>query len=789
MTLSISSLKLRWNHFHGFLLAAFALFFSFTTYAATVSDDFSSATYSGGSGWAAAWTEISTGYPSLAVSSIAIDSANPNVMYIGTGENYGYQYSLNGLDVRVTRGMYGIGILKTTDAGATWTKSLDWSYDNKRGVWKVIFNPKNRNILYAATSEGVWKTNDGGGTWSQVLNYVMAMDLEINPVDTGTLYVSIGDLNNNIPNANVGIYKTINSGGTWTKLSGGLPATWSGKSTIELYKRNPQRIYASIANDLSTQGLYISTNGGTTWTLQPGTSFNYLSNQGWYTNAFIVKDDDSSKVMVGGVDLFKSTQSGANLTQSSHWDYYSVGIIPPPGGPEGDSPDYAHADHHFMITNYKDYNKIYVVNDGGLFRSNDFGVNYYGCNGGYQTTQFYNGFSNSLSDTAFSLGGLQDNATARFEGGISWRRVFGGDGFWTAIHPSNNSIAYISYTYAAIYKSMDGAVNDFNPAGPPGSGSTNYCFCAPYIICRSDGNIMYTGGTSIYKSTTGGGSWLALNAALGGAKVLSMDASSTNSDTVYCGTIPVTNGPNATIWRTTDGMNWTDVGGGVLPNAYPTDIHVNPNNSREVYAAFSGFGNGHVYKTTNGGGTWTNITGNLPDIPHQSVCIDPLYPQNVYVGNDFSIYVSTNGGGNWNEYRNGMPYAMVFDLKIVYPNRHLRAATYGHGVYERSLLQNPIGIKPISTEVPKSFSLYQNFPNPFNPSTKIRFDIPSNSNQGVKIIVYDISGRQIAELLNENLKPGKYEITWNAAKYSSGIYFYKIQTGSFIETKKMLLVK
>ena len=186
-----------------------------------------------------AWQRIETGYPSLAVSSIAIDSVNPNVMYIGTGENYGYQYSLNGVDVRVTRGMYGIGILKTTNGGTNWSKSLDWSYNNQRGVWRVLMNPKNRNTVYAATSEGVWKSINAGSSWFQVLNYQMVMDMEINPVDTSVLYISVGNLTNNVPNANVGIYKSTNAGTSWVKLTGGLPANWTGKTTIELYKGNP----------------------------------------------------------------------------------------------------------------------------------------------------------------------------------------------------------------------------------------------------------------------------------------------------------------------------------------------------------------------------------------------------------------------------------------------------------------------------------------------------------------------------------------------------------------------
>lgn len=738
---------------------------------------------------ATAWSYVETGYPSLAVSSIIIDSLNPSIMYIGTGENYGTQYSSQGVDIRVTRGMYGIGILKTTNGGASWTKSLDWTYSSQRGVWKVIFNPKNHNVLYAATSEGIWKSVNAGATWFQQLNYLMAVDLEINPSDTSVLYTSIGNLTNNIPNANVGIYKSTNSGANWTKLTAGLPATWTGKTQIELYKPNPNRIVASVANDFSSLGLYLSTDAGASWALLSGTSSNYLGSQGWYTNPLYVKDNDSSKVIVGGVDLFRSTTGGSNLSSVSDWSAWLIGQIVPPGGVEGSSPDYAHADHHGIISNYKDANKLYIATDGGLFRSNDFGTSYFGCNGGYQTTQFYNGFANSMTDSNFSLGGLQDNATARYEGTNSWRKVYGGDGFWCAINSGNNSIAYISYTYASIQRSTDGAINNFNSTGPPSSGSgTQYCFSAPYVLSQSNPQVMYAGGVNLYKSTSGGGAWQNMGSL--GYKALSMDVSSTDPNIVYVGTSVQLPGGTAKIFRLV-GSTLTDVSNGQIPNRYVTDIHIDPFNSANVYASFGGFGTGHIYKTTNSGTSWQDISGNLPDVPHQSVCIDPLYPQNIYAGNDLGVFVSTTGGNSWYEFKAGMPYAMVFDLKIVETNRMLRAATHGNGVYQRKLVESPIGITQTGNEIPKEFKLGQNYPNPFNPSTKIKFSIPQSSARGVltKLFVYDISGRLVRTLVNQTMNAGSYEVTFDGNGLASGVYFYKLLAGSYVETKKMLMIK
>jgi hypothetical protein len=141
-----------------------------------------------------------------------------------------------------------------------------------------------------------------------------------------------------------------------------------------------------------------------------------------------------------------------------------------------------------------------------------------------------------------------------------------------------------------------------------------------------------------------------------------------------------------------------------------------------------------------------------------------------------------------------MPYALVFDLTIVYPNRHIRATTHGNGIWERSLVQNPVGISQLGNEVPKKFALYQNYPNPFNPATKIKFDVPKSGN--IQLNIYDISGRLVSTLFNKTIKAGRYEIDFDGKNLSSGVYFYRIAihsdklvTEDYTETKKMVLIK
>lgn len=744
---------------------------------------------------ASAWTLVNTGFPSLAVSSIAIDSANPNLMYIGTGENYGYQYSNYGLDIRTTRGMYGIGILKTTNGGNTWTKSLDWSYNNQRGVWSVLINPKNSNTVYTATSEGIYKSVNAGNSWTQVLAYQMVMDLLINPIDTSILYVSVGNLSSYIPNANVGIYKSTNAGASWTKLTGGLP-NWTGKATLQMYKGNPPYIYANIANDPSTNnyvGYYRSTNGGLNWTL--GSTSVPSSNQGWYNQGHIVKSNDPNSILVGTLDVEKSTNGGSSFNTQSDWSAWITGATPP-GQPEGPS-YFVHADVHYFASNPKEPNKIYIASDGGLYRTDNFGETFYSCNGGYVTSQFYANLGNSYTDSIFCIGGLQDNRSAFYQGTTAWYKTFSGDGTCSQVSSQSASTCYTAYHNGSISKSNNGGVSwNASISSPPGAypstgNEANYCFNMPYVCCVSNPNVLYAGGTSVYKSTNGGTSWLGPYGSFGGAKVLSIGVSSTGTDTAYVGVLPVGSAV-ASVYRTVNGgVNWTNVSGSIVPNRYPTRINVNPYNSKEVYVTFGGFGTLHVLKSTNSGDNWTNITGNLPDVPTHSVVVDPVYSQNVYVGNDLGIYVSTNGGANWYEYRSGMPYCIVFDLTIVKISRKLRATTHGNGVWERKLIANPVAVHNNETEIPKEYKLYQNYPNPFNPITTIKFDIPSELKTGlVKIDVFDMLGKKVSSLINENLSAGSYSVNFDASSLSTGTYIYRLSIDSrAIETKKMVLIK
>lgn len=729
---------------------------------------------------AKAWKYVNTGFYLLSVSTIAINQSNPNEMYVGTGEISGY--NLGQVGTPGARTTYGLGMLKSTDRGVTWQSvGLVWLFSQNRSIQKIVINPKNPQTIYIATSEGTYRSYNGGNSVTKILDTLMAMDVVINPVDTAVIYVACGQRNTS---PNPGLFKSTNGGASFEKLSGGLPATNFGRTSLAISTLNPDIVYASIANASTHNlaGLYRTTNSGTSWKLMSTT--NYLSGQGWYNNICAVHPANPDIVYGAGLDVYKSTTGGGSLSQKSFWFKDYSGVVPA-GGPEGPD-DYAHADHHAIVFDPKNPGRMFFGTDGGIFESTDGGETFAGRNGGFVTTQYYNGFDNAATDSLIGLGGLQDNGTVKWEGAPSWNKVYGGDGGWCAIDPTNDKIMFEEYVYLSIAKTTDGGsswMNIFNA----GSDSAN--FIAPFVISPSNPNILYAGMKKVIKTSDGGSSWTRTNnnEGLNGTNVSCIAVSYTSSDTVIAATGQRNNPLFEIFFTANGGEQWTK-STSALPNRYPTDLTFDPNDSRVAYAVFSGYGTPHVYKSTDAGKTWSNISSNLPDIPTQAVCVDPLNPSDIYVGTDLGVYRTQDGGANWESWFEGMPYAMVLDVVYSPVDRRIRAATFGSGVYQRKLgPQRATGVEFVDAEVPAAFALSQNYPNPFNPITTIEFRIATN--EFVTLKVFDASGREVTTLVHERKAPGTYRATWNAVGFASGTYIARLTAGGRTISRKMSLIK
>jgi photosystem II stability/assembly factor-like uncharacterized protein len=633
------------------------------------------------------WTYVNTGFSTISIGTIAINPTNPNFIYLGTGELSFYQFGLVGTPG--ARSSYGMGILRSTDRGTTWNQTdLTWTIPQVTGVQKIIINPINTNSLYAATTEGVYKSSDAGAHWLQSSTILMAMDIVLSPDDTSTIYASHGNLNSTM---NPGIYKTTNAGTTWTQLTNGLPSTNFGRTALAISPAAPSTIYAGISNGDPNNGgligLFKSSDRGTSWMLV--TNANYVSSQGWYDNVVAVNPNTPDSIYCAGLDVYLSINGGSVLAPISDWSAYYMGT-PSPGGSEG-STSYVHADQHAIVFDPVLRKTIYIGTDGGVFKSNDGGFTFFGVNGGLTTTQFYNGFASANDDSTIALGGLQDNGVIKYQGSSSWRKVDAGDGGWNAIDPTNHNILYDEYVYLSLSKSTNGGASFFSIDNNLPGGPDNANFIAPFILSPSSPNILYAGTKNIYKSTDGGINWVPTNngANLNGTKISCIGVSSGSSDTVLTATgSSISSSPVFQVFATTNGGQiWSNVTG-TLPSRYPTDIVFDPTNSMTVYITYSGYGTPHLFRTTNLGRTWMDISSGV-DIPHQSVTVDPIDPGNIYVGTDLGVYHSSDYGASWEDFNTGMNPAMVLDLSISAGNQAIRAATFGSGVYERKLVHIP----------------------------------------------------------------------------------------------------
>jgi len=190
-------------------------------------------------------------------------------------------------------------------------------------------------------------------------------------------------------------------------------------------------------------------------------------------------------------------------------------------------------------------------------------------------------------------------------------------------------------------------------------------------------------------------------------------------------------------------------------------------------------------KTTNGGANWTNINNNLPNIPANSIVLRNAAPAMIFVGTDIGPFQSVDDGATWVSFNTGFPTVQIYDLKYKQTPGILLAATHGRGCWTFDI-NSILGIDPYSV-IPTDYNLGQNFPNPFNPSTNIKFGLPKSSD--VKLKIYDILGNEVSTLINNRLNPGTFEVHWDASRFASGVYFYKLEADGFVQTKRMLLVK
>lgn len=361
-------------------------------------------------------------------------------------------------------------------------------------------------------------------------------------------------------------------------------------------------------------------------------------------------------------------------------------------------------------------------------------------------------------------------------------------------------------TYAGAYKSTDNG-NTWNAINNGLGADRNV-----YDFCYLDGKLWCCAFSSgLYFSTNNGDNWIREYGLLSG------DAFRVALNNQY---VLLSNWNSSGVLSSTNtGSNWVSMNGG---SGIPTTTRAFAFNGNKIYAAsYAGFHiaflggtawtrvngnlannsvemndmkyfNNKIYITTeagvwtssNEGANWTNLNLPLSNIPIKTLSV---LDQNIFIGTSDNLYLSTNDGANWNSIYQGLPTSTII-RSIAYNSNYFFVMLLTGTVYRRPLSDfGIVGIQNISSQVPDNFNLSQNYPNPFNPTTNINFTVPKSGL--VKMIVYDIKGREISTLVNEEMRPGSYKVDFDGSNLSSGIYYYTMTSVDFVETKKMMLVK
>lgn len=723
------------------------------------------------------WEYVPTGFPVLGVGAIAIDQTNPDIIFIGTGETYGVGAAEPGTINRYTRGTYGIGILKSIDGGSSWSQVLAFNDNELKGVQDIEISAQNSNEIYAATTDGLYQSLNGGINWSLIFNSPNCIDVEVDPNDGNIIYVSQGNFNYGLDPSLNGIFKSTNKGVNFTELlDPGLLAAWSGSAKLAFDPTDSNTLYASIqvgwfnTGPTTPGGIFKTTNGGTNWS--------YINNQniaqfqGWYSHDIAINPLNTSEIINVGVQTWKSVDSGMSFIQQSN-NSWTIGEVPVTI-PEG-TDAYVHSDIHAVYYHPLN-NKIFYATDGGVFVSDNGESPFTTLNGGLQTTQFYADMGSASTSLDLCIAGAQDNATYIYRGTPSWWRVIGGDGMSALVGRYNSDLLYASSQGLNILKSTNSGLNFVNKSPVLLAGDYT-AFSAPYELNEANNNILYAGATYLYKSEDAAETWNPTTAQPvdGGNVILKIALSRTDPDILYIATAPDPFGNFGTtpkVLKSTDGgANFTVMNG--LPNRVCKDIEIDPVDPSRVYLTFSGFGTDHVFKSTNGGANWIAIDNGLPDLPTNTIIIDPLNSDDLYVGNDLGVYFSDNGGSSWTLYSEGLPEAtMVYDLNLVgIPNRKLRIATHGHGIYQRNFVNDPLAVNEFDLDL--NIKLYP------NPASDIVF-IANGSGPISKVTVYGLNGQRLIETHETD--------RLDISGLSAGLYLVEITVKENLRLTKKLIV-
>ena len=593
----------------------------------------------------------------LAVGSITFAPSNANIVYAGMGDKAS-QY-------------LGTGVLKSIDAGATWTRVSNATLPSPGQSSKIEVDATDPNRVYLALytlrsngtifAGGFYYSTDGGVNWTRTLSGT-ARDLVRDPTNAQVLYVAMQSVFT--AGFSAGVLKSTDKGLTWTQSYNAA----SGNIKLAISASNPQVLY-TLSNSGATPQLARSADGGATWTNLGSATFNVAgSNQSGYNLYVFVNPTNPNIVYVGMKDVFRSTNGGASFTNLTNNFTLANAYTP--------NSSKAHPDQHHFYISPADPNQMFVANDGGIWKSNDGGGTFQSMNASLGLTMFT---SIAIHPTNASIiyGGTQDNGTQRRTGALTWKEFSGGDGGQTVIDALDPTIIYSTYVNGSVTRWLNNSNTYDGQIGSDDIFNNDRVAFYPPFVGNSVNSNLYFGTYRLYISTDRGDNWNEPGGATdltNGGVLSAIGVGRANINTIYTGS-----NDGRVMVSTDGGINWTQRTTN-LPNRFIKSIIVSPTNSNVAYLTVSGFGSGHVFKTTNAGVSWTDISSNLPDIPVNTLLVDPLNAATLYIGTDIGIYTSTNDGGAWAGLNAGLPPTIVNELDAQ-PTGQIVAATYGRGAY------------------------------------------------------------------------------------------------------------
>ncbi|MCP2519416.1 T9SS type A sorting domain-containing protein [Candidatus Aminicenantes bacterium AC-335-B20] len=754
------------------------------------------------------WEPIFENESSATIGDIAISQSNPNIIWVGTGENNSSRSNYS-----------GTGVFKSTDGGKTWK---NMGLNDSHHIGRIIIHPENPDIVYVAVlghlytyneERGIYKTTDGGKTWEKIL-YISEktgfIDLVMDPSNPDILYAAAWQRLRKAWNMweygpESGIYKTEDGGKTWKKLTKGLPTEGEmGRIGLAVAPSNPKIIYALIDNHASKRKvkpgeldpyglplkkvikgaeLYRSDNGGRTWKkINKQDLEDLYYTYGYYFGEVRVDPKNENVVYLLGVPLLKSTDGGKTFQRLSYKDF--------------------HGDHQAMWIDPENPNHIIDGNDGGINISYDGGKTWKDFKN-LPVVQFY--FVNVDMAKPFNIyGSAQDNGC--FRGPVThnpetdpyweWERIPGGEASYIQIDPINPDIIYTEGYYGRLMRVnlRDNTTVNIRPKVKKGEPRLRCNWLTPFIISPHNPFIIYFGAQYLYRSLNRGDSWqkispdLTTNPEQGDVPygtITTISESPLKPGLIYVGT------DDGNVWVTKNGgAKWEKITEGLPPKKWVSRIIASAFDETTVYVTLNGYRDDdfdkYIYKSIDYGKTWIDIGNNLPCGPINVIKEDPKNKKILYVGTDLGVYVSIDEGKNWHTLGSNMPTAYVHDL-VVHPRDNiLVAGTHGRSIwvmdvspiqeYNEKIQAKDIHIfkiKPV--KIPKEW---------WRPREKVVITYVLKESQPVKISILDSKGKIIKKLKGTGDK-GFNQVEWDLTTESKkreerfakpGIYIVRIET-------------